>query len=310
MVEDKIIPVDEPKNDFLFSGADLASNNDQDRPDRGKVDALGIYLREIGFNPILSAEEEVKLAEKYQSGDTKARCEMIERNLRLVVKIARRYLRFGLELVDLIEEGNIGLMRAVEKFNPSLGFRFSTYATWWIRQSIERSIMNSSRLVRIPVHVSQALQRYRKKFAELSAQLGRDPVVQEVASAMKKPVFEIEQLINLDHGTVSIDATLNSDGTGDSFVEQLEDETNIDPERRIQLDAMMQIVDGWLNKLDEQQCEIISRRFGLKGYEKSTLKAVGEVMKINREKVRQIQNAGLIRLRIIMMEQGLMRDSL
>ncbi len=274
------------------------------------VDVLTTYLREIGFSPLLTAQEEITLAEKIRNGDTKARCKMIESNLRLVVKIAKRYFGSGMDLLDLIEEGNIGLMHAVEKFDPKLGFRFSTYSTWWIRQYIERALMNQNRLVRLPVHVIQALQRYRKCVNELTKNLGRDPGVTEVAKKMGKPQGEVEYLINLDNGTLSIDASLseNEVGGGGGFIETMVDENNTDPATQMQSEVVIGLVDSWLDQLDEVQGEIISRRFGLRGYEKDTLESISKIMKINREKVRQIQNLGLRKLRFIMREHGLTKD--
>lgn len=272
-----------------------------------QINALKIYLREIGFSSLLTAKEEVALANKIKQGDVAARAKMIESNLRLVVKIARRYLSSGMDFLDLIEEGNIGLMRAVEKFDPKLGYRFSTYATWWIRQVIERAIMNQNRLVRLPVHVFQSLQNYRKNFRELSKVLQRDPTVIELAKAMKKPVAVIEQLLNLDRDTVSIDAPISGEGSG-TFTESLIDYSNVEPETKMQSDAVVYLVDGWLNKLDKLQAEIIARRFGLRGYERTTLEVIGKTMKINREKVRQIQNIGLRKLRHLLHDQKIVQD--
>lgn len=272
------------------------------------ISALGTYLREIGFSPLLTAQEEVALANKIKQGDAKARCKMIESNLRLVVKIAKRYLGSGMDLLDLIEEGNIGLMHAVEKFDPTLGFRFSTYSTWWIRQNIERAIMNQNRLVRLPVHVIQGLQQYRKCISMLTKELGRDPTPKELAKAMNKPLADIEGMINLDNGTLSLDVSPSENGGGNTFSDVMVDENNVDPVRQMQSEAMIALVDTWLDQLDTLQSEIIARRFGLRGYEKSTLEAISQVMKINREKVRQTQNLGLRKLRSILREHGLGRD--
>ncbi len=274
------------------------------------VGALSTYLREIGFSPLLTAKEELELANKVKKGDAKARCKMIESNLRLVVKIAKRYLGSGMDLLDLIEEGNIGLMHAVEKFNPKLGFRFSTYSTWWIRQTIERAIMNQNRLVRLPVHVIQGLQRYRKCINELARVLGRDPTTEEIAKKMNKSREDIEHMFNLDNGTLSIDVPLSEGGESNAFSDTMVDENNVDPARQMQAEAMIYMVDKWLNRLDDLQGEVISRRFGLRGYEKSTLEVISKTMRINREKVRQIQNVGLRRLRSILHEHGVSQDVL
>lgn len=270
------------------------------------VNVLNLYLREIGFSPLLTAAEECDLAEKIQQGDIKARSRMIESNLRLVVKIAKRYS--GMDLLDLIEEGNLGLMRAVEKFDPKLGFRFSTYATWWIRQVIERAIMNQSRLVRLPVYVVQRLQKYRKSLRKLTSTLKREPTVNEIASSMNLPVDEIEELIGLDNGTVSIDESLYDSIDSDLFVDTMVDENNLDPSKQLHSETIVYLVDQWLNRLDQLPREIIARRFGLLGYDKSTLEEIGKIMKINREKVRQTQNLGLRKLKNLIREQGIFQD--
>ncbi len=273
---------------------------------------LGTYLREIGCSPLLTAKEEVDWAKKAQNGDAKARCKMIESNLRLVVKIAKRYLGSGMDLLDLIEEGNIGLMHSVEKFNPTLGFRFSTYSTWWIRQFIERAIMNQNRLVRLPVHIIQALQRYRKCIAELTKALGRDPTVEEIAKKMNKSREDIESMVSLDNGTLSLDVSMNegSEDGGNAFTDAIVDENNVDPARQMQAEGVIGLVDAWLDQLDQVQSEVIARRFGLRGYEKDTLESVSKIMKINREKIRQIQNVGLRRLKGILREHGLDQDTI
>ncbi len=274
---------------------------------KNTVGTLQSYLREIGFTSLLSAEEEVELARKIKLGDDKARCKMIESSLRLVVKIAKKYLKYNVELLDLIEEGNLGLMKAVEKFDPELGFRFSTYATWWIRQCIERFIMNNSRLVRLPVHMAQNLQRYRKSAAELTKKLSRTPSTKEIADYVKKPVEEIDDLRSLDGDIISMDAS-SSESNGNSFGDSIVDNNNIDPERALHHEAIEKIVDGWLSKLEPLQCEVIARRFGLRDYANSTLEVISQELAISREKVRQVQNAGLRKLRSIMAEQGVLQD--
>lgn len=266
--------------------------------------ALNTYLSEIGFSALLTAKEEIDLAEKVKQGDNTARCRMIETNLRLVIKIAKRYVGSGMDLLDLIEEGNLGLMHAVEKYDPKLGFRFSTYSTWWIRQYIERAIMNQSRLVRLPVHVLHKLRHFRKKVTELTKTLGREPTLEELAEAMQQPLDEIEQMVNLSMGTLSLDATLSGEVEGTSFIDSIVDESNIDPAEQMQMDAMIKLVDKWLCELDDIQSEVIARRFGLRGYDKSTLEEIAIVMKINREKVRQVQNSGLRKLRIVLADHG------
>ena len=300
-VNKKVIP---PLEEFMESVL-------EDSPPMKSVNALQIYLRDIGFSSLLNAEEEKTLAKQVQAGDEKARHKMIESSLRLVVKIAKGYLKFNVELLDLIEEGNIGLIKAVEKFDPNLGFRFSTYATWWIRQCIERFIMNHSRLVRLPVHVIQNLQKFRKSVAELAKQLGRVPTSKEIANFTGKTISEVDNLKNLSNGATSIDTSSNKDGySGGNLVDHMIDEDNVDPERELHLEVIEKIVNGWLDELEPLQCEVIVRRFGLRGYDKSTLDVIGEELRIAKEKIRQIQNTGLNKLRSIMVAHGALQDLL
>jgi len=273
------------------------------------VDVTKLYLHEIGLSPLLTAQEELDLARKAQQGDAKARQKMIESNLRLVVNIAKHYFNSGMDLLDLIEEGNLGLMRAVEKFDPDLGFRFSTYATRWIRQMIERAIMNQGRTVRLPVHVAQELQSYRKLTRELAKTLDHEPTSEDLTKVVHKPASEIRRVMALDNTTVSIDAPLFGEDSKTNFADFMIDESNVDPAQQIQDDAVVCLVDQWLAKLGDLPREVIARRFGLCGYEKSTLKEISEIMKVNSEKVRQIQNAGLRKLRTILHGHGISRES-
>lgn len=297
------------KNDELISSSDEIDEYLSEPVSAPHPSALEMYLKEIGFSPLLTAKEELDLAKKIKKGDQKARIRMIEANLRLVVKIAKRYIASGMDLLDLIEEGNIGLMRAVEKFNPKMGYRFSTYAVWWIRQVIERAIMNQNRLVRLPVHVVQRLQKYRKVIRAFNKKHNREPAVEEISQLMEVPVEEVEHLMNLDNGIVSIDATISEEG-GAAFSEFMVDDNNVDPADQIQAESIIHLVDSWLEQLDELQIEVISRRFGLRGYDRATLEEVSRSMKINREKIRQIQNMGLAKMRSIMQKNGFFQDIL
>ncbi|EKE01776.1 MAG: RNA polymerase sigma factor [uncultured bacterium] len=272
------------------------------------IDVAKMYLREIGHSPLLTAKEEVDLSRKAQKGDAKARRKMIESNLRLVVNIAKHYFNSGMDFLDLIEEGNLGLMRAVEKFDPELGFRFSTYATRWIRQMIERAIMNQGRTVRLPVHVAQELQSYRKLARELAKTLDRQPTTNDLTKFVNKSADEIQRVMSLDNNTVSIDAPLFGDDNNASFADFMADDSNIDPVQQIQDDAVICLVDQWLSKLGDLPREVIARRFGLCGYEKSTLKEISKAVKVNCEKVRQIQNFGLRKLRNIVSNSGISRE--
>ncbi|MEO0443595.1 MAG: RNA polymerase sigma factor RpoS [Pseudomonadota bacterium] len=268
------------------------------------LDATQLYLNEIGFSPLLSAEEEVYFARKALKGEEAARKRMIESNLRLVVKIARRYVNRGLALLDLIEEGNLGLIRAVEKFDPERGFRFSTYATWWIRQTIERAIMNQTRTIRLPIHVVKELNVYLRAARELSQKLDHEPSPEEIANLLEKPVEDVERILGLNERVNSIDATIGANGDK-TLSDTIADHQTADPVTALQNSDLSQSIDSWLTELTEKQREVLCRRFGLRGHEISTLEEVGHEIGLTRERVRQIQVEALKRLRDIMMQQGL-----
>jgi RNA polymerase nonessential primary-like sigma factor len=274
------------------------------------VDNTKMYLNEICESPLLTAKEEITLGNKIKNGDVKARQKMIESNLRLVVNIAKHYStnNSSLDLLDLIEEGNLGLIRAVEKFDSTMGFRFSTYATRWIRQAIERAIMNQGRTVRVPIHVAQELKSYRKLSYNLAKTLNRNPTIDELTKVTHKTADEVQSIMELGNETVSIDAPLFGEDSNATFADVMADERNIDPEQQIQDDNIVCIVNGWLDQLGVLPKEVIARRFGLCGYEKSTLAEISTVMKVNCEKIRQIQNIGIRKLRGIMRESGICRD--
>ena len=273
------------------------------------LDATQIYLNEIGFSPLLSAEEEVYFARKALKGEEAARKRMIESNLRLVVKISRRYVNRGLALLDLIEEGNLGLIRAVEKFDPERGFRFSTYATWWIRQTIERAIMNQTRTIRLPIHVVKELNIYLRAARELSQKLDHEPSPEEIAHLLEKPVEDVERMLSLNERVTSIDTPVgqSSDRT---IVDTIADTHASDPASILQDNNLTMSLDSWLDELTEKQREVLSRRFGLRGHEVSTLEEVGREIGLTRERVRQIQVEALKRLRDIMEKQGLNSEAL
>ncbi|MCR4301966.1 MAG: RNA polymerase sigma factor RpoS [Sulfuricaulis sp.] len=273
------------------------------------ADATRIYLKEIGFSPLLSAEEEVFFARKAQKGDGKARKRMIESNLRLVVKIARRYMNRGLSLLDLIEEGNLGLIRAVEKFDPERGFRFSTYATWWIRQTIERGIMNQTRTIRLPVHVLKEINIYQRAARYLAQKLDHEPSPEEVANLLDKPVDDVKGMLGLNERIASVDAPLDDDPDR-SLLDAIADERTPDPEKVLQRDDLQQLIQQWLNELNDKQREVVERRFGLNHREISTLEEVGADIGVTRERVRQIQVETLKRLRVILEKAGYSVDSL
>ena len=298
--------------------AKVAETSSDERAERSEVheagtgkvlDATQLYLNEIGFSPLLSAEEEVYYARKSLKGEEAARKKMIESNLRLVVKIARRYVNRGLALLDLIEEGNLGLIRAVEKFDPERGFRFSTYATWWIRQTIERAIMNQTRTIRLPIHVVKELNVYLRAARELSQKLDHEPSAEEIANLLEKPVEDVEKMLGLNERVNSIDAQIGLNGDK-TLAETIPDQHAADPVSVLQDDDLSQSIDSWLGELTEKQREVLCRRFGLRGHEVSTLEQVGHEIGLTRERVRQIQVEGLKRLRDIMHQQGLDSESL
>jgi RNA polymerase nonessential primary-like sigma factor len=272
------------------------------------LDATQLYLNEIGFSPLLSAEEEVFYARRARQGIESARKRMIESNLRLVVKIARRYVNRGLSLLDLIEEGNLGLIHAVEKFDPERGFRFSTYATWWIRQTMERALMNQTRTVRLPIHVVKELNIYLRAARELSHKLDHEPSADEIARLLDRPVEDVQRMLGLNERVSSIDAPVAGDSEK-TLAETLADASVPDPALQVQDDDMRMNLDRWLDVLPEKQREVLARRFGLRGHEVATLEEVGEEIGLTRERVRQIQVDGLRRLRELLEGQGLSSES-
>ncbi|MBC8945459.1 MULTISPECIES: RNA polymerase sigma factor RpoS [Xenorhabdus] len=273
------------------------------------LDATQLYLGEIGFSPLLTAEEEVLFARRALRGDIAARQRMIESNLRLVVKISRRYSNRGLALLDLIEEGNLGLIRAVEKFDPERGFRFSTYATWWIRQTIERAIMNQTRTIRLPIHIVKELNVYLRTARELAHKLDHEPSIEEIAEKLDKPVDDVSRMMRLNERITSVDTPMSGD-SDKALLDILSDENDSGPETTIQDDDMKQSIVKWLFELNAKQREVLARRFGLLGYEAETLEDVGREIGLTRERVRQIQVEGLRRLRDILHTQGLNIESL
>ncbi|NEX22062.1 RNA polymerase sigma factor RpoS [Thiorhodococcus mannitoliphagus] len=271
-------------------------------------DATRLYLNEIGESKLLTAEEEVQLARRAQAGDNAARQRMIVSNLRLVVKIARRYLNRGLPLLDLIEEGNLGLIRAVEKFDPERGFRFSTYATWWIRQTIERAIMNQTRTVRLPIHVVKEINVYLKASRKLAQRLDHEPTSEDIANLLEKPIDEVKRMLGLNERITSVDTPYSKEADK-PMVDMLQDEAAADPADRIQDTDIRTNLDHWLGKLNDKQREVVERRFGLHGYENSTLESVAQELGVTRERVRQIQMDALRRLRDILEKEGFSIDS-
>ncbi|MFT7403885.1 RNA polymerase sigma factor RpoS [Zhongshania sp.] len=273
------------------------------------LDATQMYLSEIGFSPLLSAEEEVHFARLARKGDDAGRKRMIESNLRLVVKISRRYLNRGLSLLDLVEEGNLGLIRAVEKFDPERGFRFSTYATWWIRQTIERGIMNQTRTIRLPIHVVKELNSYLRAERELTQKLDHMPSPEEMAVALDRPVSEAKRLCGLKDRVSSVDVPLAQD-SDQVLLDTIADTQALNPSDILQGQDLSSSIDEWLDELSVKQCEVVVRRFGLRGHESATLEEVGRKIGLTRERVRQIQVEALKSMRVLFEENGLNAASL
>ena len=268
------------------------------------LDPTQLYLGEIGSSPLLTAEEEVYFSRLSLKGDEPSRKRMIESNLRLVVKIARRYNNRGLPLLDLIEEGNLGLIRAVEKFDPERGFRFSTYATWWIRQTIERAIMNQTRTIRLPIHVVKELNIYLRTSKELVQKLDHEPTAEDIAEVLDTPVKKVTKMLRLNERIASVDTPFGGDGDK-VLLDVIADEKSAGPEGDLQAVDMSNSIVDWLHELNTKQREVLARRFGLMGYEAATLEDVGREIGLTRERVRQIQVEALKRLRDILSHQDL-----
>jgi RNA polymerase nonessential primary-like sigma factor len=272
------------------------------------LDPTRQYLDEIGVSPLLTAEEEKALARRARDGDEAARQRMIECNLRLVVKIAKRYANAGLPLLDIIEEGNLGLIRAVEKFDPERGFRFSTYATWWIRQTIERGIMNQSRTVRLPIHVIKDINACRRATRRLRQKTGLEPTVSQVAEVLGRDQADIQRLMAL-HQRITLGSHAR-DPDGDGPVERLAAKRSAEPSRRAHRADVREIVDHWVCELGDMQRAVVERRFGLHGHRRETLESIGQEIGVTRERVRQIQLDALKNLRRMLESQGMSGDNL
>lgn len=281
----------EPEETAYFSQTEYSS------------DPIVQYLKEIRIAPLLNYEEEKFYARKALAGDIQAKQKMIESNLRLVVKIARRYIRSGMSLLDLIEEGNLGLIRAVEKYDPERGFRFSTYGAWWIQQTIERAIMNQARTVRIPVHVFKQLNSCLRISRDLTKKLDHEPSHEEIADILSKPKDEIERIMSFNDKILSIDATTNEHQTR-ALKESLKDESADDPLGEFSEQDLIHQLNKWLSYLQPKQRAVLICRYGLQGHEISTLDETGEEVGLTRERVRQIQAEALKKLKILIEKDG------
>ena len=273
------------------------------------MDATQLYLGEIGFSTLLTAQEEIYYARRSLRGDEVSRKRMIESNLRLVVKISRRYNNRGLSLLDLVEEGNLGLIRAVEKFDPEKGFRFSTYATWWIRQTIERAIMNQTRTIRLPIHIVKKLNVYLRTARELAHKLTHEPTAEDIAQELDVPAKEVAKILKLNERISSVDIPIGNNSDKE-LLDIIPDRKEATPENELQNEDMKLRIVDWLEDLNPKQREVLARRFGLLGYEAATLENVGKEIGLTRERVRQIQVEALKSLREVLSQQGLSIESL
>lgn len=300
--------VDEPAAVELSDewGGEDADLLEEDAPqEEGRVyidddvadDSVRLYLREIGKIPLLSAEEELTLAHRVVAGDKVAKDKMAEANMRLVVSIAKRYVGRGLDLLDLIQEGNTGLLRAVEKFDPDKGFKFSTYATWWIRQAITRAIADQARTIRIPVHMVETINKLLRTQRRLTQELNREPTNEEIAEAMEIDVDKVEHIMKIKQDISSLDASIRDDDEDSVLSDFIEDEDTISPEESATNQLLKEQVKGVLSALSEREQKIIKLRFGLEDGKQHTLEEVGQEFSVTRERIRQIEAKALAKLR-------------
>jgi RNA polymerase primary sigma factor len=260
-------------------------------------DSVRLYLREIGKIPLLSAEEELKLAYEIKAGSKRAKDKMAEANMRLVVSIAKRYVGRGLDLLDLIQEGNTGLLRAVEKFDPDKGFKFSTYATWWIRQAITRAIADQARTIRIPVHMVETINKLLRTQRRLTQELNREPTNEEIAKEMEIEVDKVEHIMKIKQDISSLDASIRDDEEDSVLSDFIEDEDTVSPEESATNQLLKEQVKEILSALTEREQKILKLRFGLEDGKQHTLEEVGQEFSVTRERIRQIEAKALAKLR-------------
>lgn len=306
MIQDSIFPEATLSNNSNNS-PENGNNSDYEREEHSP-DPTDLYLKEIGLSPLLNKEEEIHFGRLAKLGNEAARKRMIESNLRLVVKIARRYLRSGMPILDLIEEGNIGLMRAVEKFDPERGFRFSTYSAWWIQQTIERAIMSQNRTIRLPIHMVKRLNTCLRASRGLAKNQAHEPTIEEIANAWGQSIEEVEKMMSLNERVISIDMPISEEmnkpildtiGQGDD-----------DPLDYLSHYKLQQNIEKWLTGLNPKQRAVVEYRFGLNGKEPLTLDQTGTEIGLTRERVRQLQAEALKLLRQEIEKQGNGLDSL
>lgn len=299
--EGSLVSIDEPAPEELQD----EEEDDEDVLNRGQYfddasdDSVRLYLREIGKIPLLSSEEELELAKRVVAGDKKAKDKMAEANMRLVVSIAKRYSGRGLDFLDLIQEGNTGLLRAVEKFDPDKGFKFSTYATWWIRQAITRAIADQARTIRIPVHMVETINKLLRTQRRMTQELNREPTIEELADELEMEPAKVEYVIKIKQDITSLDAGVGRDGEDEDSVlgDFIEDGDSITPEESATSQLLREQVQSVLSTLSDREQKIVKMRFGLEGGKSHTLEEVGREFAVTRERIRQIEAKALAKLR-------------
>ena len=294
--------IEEPALDDLIDEeeADEDTLNSNQYFDDVSDDSVRLYLREIGKIPLLNAEEELELAQKVVAGDKKAKDKMAEANMRLVVSIAKRYSGRGLDFLDLIQEGNTGLLRAVEKFDPDKGFKFSTYATWWIRQAITRAIADQARTIRIPVHMVETINKLLRTQRRMTQELNREPTIEELAKELEMEPDKVEYVIKIKQDITSLDAGVGRDGDGEDesvLGDFIEDEDGKTPQDSATEQLLKEQVQAVLSTLSDREQKIIKMRFGLENGKSHTLEEVGQEFAVTRERIRQIEAKALAKLR-------------
>ena len=307
-VRAEVLPQPSPTLDAPPSFFEKPEPAPVEQPDPLERSGLQLYLQEIAKTPLLTIAEEVQLARRIRRGDRAARNHMIQANLRLVVKIAHDYKDFGLPLLDLISEGNIGLIKAVERFDPRKGGKLSTYAAWWIKQSIKRALANQSKTIRLPVHLVDKISKMRRAAMKLAEEYGREPTDEEVAMELNIPVNKVAHLKSVSIRPTSLDAPIGEDGDSATFGDIVGDENATSPSENVQEGNLKSDLNRMINSLDKREADILRMRFGLDGHDELTLEEVGKKFKVTRERVRQLQNLALQKIRRLMAKNEAQRS--